>query len=434
MRKKIFAVALLIVALMLSEPVMMFLLQRNVAFSLRGQVLLLIAQFFSLGLGALLLLGDRQVRLLGRCYDSKRMLFAFIALNIPFLIFGASEATLFVLADRFDAIRSISRLHNFEAFKTYNESAAIQGENTFWRRQGFHERNGLRFYPPISAPGFYINSDGLRTRELAQEGLGAFEVAVLGGSTVWGSNVTDAHTLPAYLENELKAQTGRNVRTYNLGVEGHSFRHELALLKAIHGKVAFRAAIFFHGGNDFIETAKEIQEQRVGPGNKAPRALRTLNEFETFLLFKGLALRLAEGLGLVSPPSYDDTSALQVIEGKVVAYRARLAEAQTFCKEQKMACFFFLQPLIFTRAGHSGFESAIMRNCQLNYPGAAKAYNMVVDRILEEKSSQVFDLRDGFNSTQEPVFGDIIHVNERGNETLARRMAELVASAVAAVR
>ena len=413
----------------LSEPVASFLLPRDAAFSFRGQTVLMVLQVFCLGVGAGLLFLDRTVRFFGTTLEIKKATYLFIALCLPFFALVLAEILLALLVNRVDALSSVSRVHDFSAFEDYKTVKPVQGENSPWRQLGFRLVGGLPLYHQVNKAGTRINSDGLRTREFTSTDPAALKVAVLGGSTVWGSNVTDDHTVPAFLEALLNEKGAGRIEVYNLGVEGYGFENELRLLKFSGGKVNFDIAVFYHAGNDFIKTARFIAGKKTGVGG-APILTRSIYQFELFRLMEGLSLRFANSLGLVDDPDYQDADSQKLIAQRAEWYRTKHAEAVGLCRQMKIRCLFILQPTIYNRTSHYDWELALYRNLRLFFPGGKRAYNLVVDGIVKLRLDQVYDVRDVFDDVSRPLFGDLIHVNTEGNRIIAERIKSVLSPSV----
>ena len=75
---------------------------------------------------------------------------------------------------------------------------------------------------PEEELNFTANSLGCRGPEPAKPGPGGRRLLVLGGSNVWGANVTDAQAWPARLQVKLSGRTGGPVAVLNCGVSGYN--------------------------------------------------------------------------------------------------------------------------------------------------------------------------------------------------------------------
>lgn len=94
-----------------------------------------------------------------------------------------------------------------------------------------------------------LNIWGYRGPVVASKQPGEWRLEVLGESTAFGYGVRWDESFPAYLENDLKTQTGRRVSVVNLAYNNqgaHSFKFTLDDYKYLHSD----AALFYSGYND----------------------------------------------------------------------------------------------------------------------------------------------------------------------------------------
>ena len=134
-------------------------------------------------------------------------------------------------------------------------------------------------------------------------------VFVFGGSTTFGYGVTDADTIPSYLQPMLAADGGRPVSVYNFGHSGYYSTQERILFERL--VVAGHrpdTAVFIDGLNDFVSADDlPLTAGRLGPGYALTEepplrtALRVLPITTT-------ALRLGRALGVVTAPPSPETS------------------------------------------------------------------------------------------------------------------------------
>jgi lysophospholipase L1-like esterase len=338
----------------------------------------------------------------------------------PLALLGALEGALQLLVPRIEALSRLSNAYVFQAFEDQAQTDPIQKEGSAWRKLGFVEKDGLRFYPPIDAPGMHVNALGLRAREFDNAKAGGSRIALLGGSTIWGTHVTDAHTVGTYLEEILNGRGGGRVRVDNLGVEGATFESELKLLKLLSASQRFDVAVFYHGGNDFMK-ALGAEARQGGPLGLAKPMLPTIfYRLETVRLLEGWLLTSFERKPAKAIP-FANSAAL----GQAVSrHLALLAEARDFCKAGNMRCLFLLQPMVFSKRDLLAWERVVEANFELTYPSGPGLYAAFASGILAGAGGEVQDLRGVFDDADQPVFGDMIHVNAFGNRLIAKRIAQ----------
>lgn len=129
-------------------------------------------------------------------------------------------------------------------------------------RMIFHDfyRTKLAYSPfeaarvvPFSSPTVNINSDGLRVVKHAAVAANAPFVRFFGGSTMWGTGVDDAHTIPQLVQMQFP-----DMYVANYGQQGFVSRQNVAaLLKIISSGGPLGTVIFYDGVNDVFIFCKE---------------------------------------------------------------------------------------------------------------------------------------------------------------------------------
>ena len=106
--------------------------------------------------------------------------------------------------------------------------------------------------PGYAIPGVTINSLGFRGAEFAaKKPAGTYRIVALGGSTTYGTQLTDEHTYPFLLERELRQQLQSNrIEVINAGLVSATSAESLArfLLRVVGLEPDL--VIFYEGYND----------------------------------------------------------------------------------------------------------------------------------------------------------------------------------------
>jgi hypothetical protein len=278
------------------------------------------------------------------------------------------------------------------------------------------EVDGVMLYRPWQGEGVAINDLGLRTQPPTAKMPGERRIAITGGSAVWGWRVLDADTIPAQVQQALR-RAGANVTVYNFGLEAQTVAQELILLKRFRDIYAIDRVLFYTGANNVVYDYV---------GGDGPAAAAFASETTGFELIKA-ARRLS---AFWSQPSAADLARL---DDSVLPRLARenslregIGAADAYCRAEGLQCDFALQPLLPLRKPRVGSEVRVAAALQRLYPRLdVLAERMYRDVITAGPAGRVHDLSDVFDQVVQPVFVDIVHVNETGN-----RMAAAAASAI----
>ena len=276
--------------------------------------------------------------------------------------------------------------------------------------------------------GEVLNVEGGLRRTLPPGAPDDPEVAMYGGSALWGIGARDAHTIPSEVARVL-ADAGRAARVVNYGEPGYTlwqdvllFQHQLATGQRP------RVAVFYDGINELmVQTtdgpadaepthfgAKRLQTMLYERNHSITVALRENNGLATFVR------ELREPLtGPAADPELD-RPLHEYVAPAARDYRAALSVAIAVGKQFGVPVLFFWQPALATREPPVPGE-AIVRDEITHLARQREAYaalTAAVDAPPLVRLDRVFDGR------AEPFYFDYVHVNEDGNRLVAERIAE----------
>ena len=277
---------------------------------------------------------------------------------------------------------------------------------------------GVQLYRPWQGDGITINELGLRTVSPTPKAADEWRVAITGGSTAWGWLVTDANTIAAGMQRQLR-RTHPNVTVYNFGIEGATISAELATLKRFRATYAIDQVVFYTGANDSLDTYMRL--------TGAQEELGRLAEPRAFELVK-VARRV---LGLITGPA---AATLAKLDREVLPRTAQdnslrdgIIAADTYCAAAMLRCDFVLQPIMATRQPPVAEEIAVARTLGLAYPKLREfTGGMYRAAIAAGPDKRVHDLSGVLDAFDKPVFVDVLHMNEAGNRTVAAGIAPIV--------
>jgi len=107
---------------------------------------------------------------------------------------------------------------------------------------------------PTQGKWFNVTEEGFRSNGHGAQDLGRAgpKIFVFGGSTTMGSGVTDAETIPAYLEDSLRSAGKPDAQVFNFGaVAWFSTQERIALERLLTAGIKPDLAVFVDGLNDF---------------------------------------------------------------------------------------------------------------------------------------------------------------------------------------
>ena len=372
-----------------------------------------------------------------------------------FAILGRSVATLMVVA-------ILGELCSFAILLAYGKfhrdplvpqkSPAYDDEKwgrEFWAEQGAFWSQARSNYLPFMVWGVrkwhgkFINTDdtemGTWRRTVQAESavcgnMAGRKVWVFGGSTVYGIGTPDWATIPSYLSRELNTNPSACVEVTNLGVEGYVTNQEVILLsQQLKAGRKPDIAIFYDGINESlvggfspgIPTAHwnfDMIKNRVemGPDSK----LVLLNSSHLFQLIK-LLLENHSQKGL---PTFSDAELTAKAQATLENYETNLRFVHLLASAYGFKTYFFWQPaLAYGDKPLAPFERELKEARSKELGGRVHRGLNAVYQEAETRSSAsesfVF-LGHVFDKVQELIYVDEFHLDPRGNQIIARAIAQ----------
>lgn len=260
---------------------------------------------------------------------------------------------------------------------------------------------------------YYVNTneEGFRSPPFHKGKNTSIRIAALGGSTMWGYNVSDDHTIPTFLKDQFKRH-GIHVDIFNLGLNSSTLSQQMKYLAKYFDQIEPDIIINYCGANEFFD-GTEVSETTL--------LQQFLSKIENYYTFK---LILALG-GLTRKNSLTPEEKLKT-EKTVLSFQHAHGLYENFCFQRKLKCFTFFQPLIYNKNQKTFYENIIaLAALYKNRHGSL--YNYFIDRILQQLSNKkspnkIKDIRNVFLDNNESLYTDDVHVNYIGNKILAKRI------------
>ena len=275
-------------------------------------------------------------------------------------------------------------------------------------------------YKPWRGDGIDINEVGLRTKSPTPKQSGEWRIAVTGGSAVWGAYVLDVDTIPVQLQQLLDRSGHHDISVYNFGIEAIEITDELTLLRRFRELYSINQVIFYTGGND----ATQSYLNAITPPEARPaRLLDSGTSFELIKVIRALQAKFIKpSEGFLAHLDAEVLPKLRQNNSLIIG----MAEARTYCRQERLQCEFVLQPMLLLRKNPVGPEIALARSIKQLEPRWDVALEMIY-HAARNSGADVHDFSNIFDGSTQPVFIDAIHVNELANRIIAERLATIVA-------
>jgi lysophospholipase L1-like esterase len=243
-------------------------------------------------------------------------------------------------------------------------------------------------------------------------------IYLFGGSTIYNSEVPDAHTVASYLQRELVQAGYGEYRVVNFGATSVSTSQQLERLVAAKIR-APDIVVFYDGVNDVLQGVLYGNAGDTIYGNDRSRS------FGQKLLYRLSKESVAARFVLTrANANYRIANLAERVTATANRYRDNLAQADRAASADGAAFVHFLQPTLYSLATRGAYEARLLTFGFVPVQ-AEEAFAAAYPRlkaIVAERArlgAADFDLTTAFDTFAQPVYLDGWHVNHRGNEVVA---------------
>ena len=225
-------------------------------------------------------------------------------------------------------------------------------------------------------------------------------IYLMGGSTVFCSEVPDRYTVPSFLQRLVNA-VDDSISVSNHGQRGATTANRLRYFESLDGISRDDIAIFLFGDND----CGTYLDQKRHPLTRIVVVVERLSKYG-FEIFKWL-------YGEIAPRFWRNRSHSSV--KKLIQQFEKTAQ---LCQKRGVKLLCVLQPNIFTLVSQLEYDLRLRHSSSTEISVSVNdAYPKYVD-WLRNKDFAV-SAADIFNRSPDHVYLDWAHLNARGNEKLA---------------
>lgn len=264
-------------------------------------------------------------------------------------------------------------------------------------------------------------------------------VLMFGGSTLFGQEVPDRHTIASYLQRMLN-ESGVRWEVRNFGLPGMNAAQQTLILQ----RVALRAGdivVYYHGVNDVYYLVFGGYQKGWERGVPAFRPVQKLSAVHKWMhawhkRLKDYSYTAQVALDIYQrgmPDTVTDAAEMrQVLAHTEEVFRAAVADAAEIAAAADASFVHFLQPTAYTAASLSPYERETLKNPLVTAPGVDIAFREGYPRLravaaeLAADGIAFYDISDALDGRAEgdEVYLDFCHINHEGNRLVARRLMD----------
>jgi lysophospholipase L1-like esterase len=301
----------------------------------------------------------------------------------------------------------------------------------FYRTKSAYSSFEAMRLEPFSSETTNIDADGLRITPGGPVNP-TEHLTFFGGSTMWGTGVDDAHTIPALVQQRFPLAA-----VVNHGQSGFvSGENVAALLKRIALGRPIGTAVFYDGINDVFhlcqgrnpldghpftyfltQATRNYRDQQLGISERAWAAtLGNLRDLAGH--WAGADIRRTIDVEQIPPSRCLDSAAVDLVAD--ILWR-NWRSAKTLVEANGRKFIAILQPVSSVGAPKRDYLPP-QPEWDVRYK---QAYARLRERISAEGRGWAYDLSNAFDGA-DPLYIDPFHVSERGNEIIADRVAPML--------
>ena len=286
--------------------------------------------------------------------------------------------------------------------------------------------------PNQQFPTLNINSYGFRGPEITIEKPdNVYRIFFIGGSTAFGQIASsDSKTIPGILESKFHENGIKEVEIVNAGINNANSRSETYLIRNVILEFDPNMLIIYDGWNEGQHDwgwNDEVQDQSTSSNLK--------NSFEVYLnslyitkikpyyktpeKFQELFTNKNNNPGEIQVPNSD------LNEKKASVWEKRWEGICSIEDEKNFKTVITLQPILGT--GSKSLTPVEQERLEKSFARQniiLELFNKLAISLteLEKTCEKTIDLRDSFDHTDKPVFHDLGHTSNYGNEIVAEKI------------
>ena len=293
----------------------------------------------------------------------------------------------------------------------------------------YEENPILRTIPDQSFNTIHVNNFGFRGPDIFKEKPDdAYRIFVVGGSSTFGfGSTSDDTSIPGYLQEEFKKNKNfENVEIINAGMGHATSFHEKYLIENILNGFSPNMIIIYDGSNDV--NYREVNPTLNNPvidTEKDPLKFSSYQFYRTPFIIWQNTFRHHD----VTPSETSATLSLDIEKNTVNFWKQNIDEICNTHIKDNIKTVFLVQPIL-------GSGNKILSNDESEYKKNNLDKVTLENKLMDDFSQElddlknscylVGDLRNVFDGVKKPLFYDNVHLNDLGNQIVAKKIYEKI--------
>lgn len=307
---------------------------------------------------------------------------------------------------------------------------------SFRQPGGWDTPSGTRLVIPRDYAGTFFHVANGQRRTTDQPATFRHRVWVLGGSTVYASEVPDAETIPSHMQRVLNARTPDTWRVENVGASTVTVAQQLERLRTLPVQ-AGDVVVFYDGVNDILQGVFSnnpdgwmVQSNRDRLANQGAVAALALRAHLWLTDHSALYPQLVHPQSPLPAHLAIEATRVRVQQQATLGYVNALGDARAWARARGARFVHVLQPNLGTRARFNAYETGMLETPFLVPAGSYEALRdttPLLRRALADVGLSSTDLTALFDDSARSPYLDFCHMSGWGNARVAAAMADVLA-------
>jgi len=270
-----------------------------------------------------------------------------------------------------------------------------------------------------------INSDGFRGNEIDLN-TNTYRIFLTGGSTAFGfGSTSDKTTISGFLQDYFDDEFEYlNVEIINAGINGADSYREILLIKEKLIEYDPDLIISYTGVNDSGGYSREIIfDQTKDDSTQNLFKFASYPWYRTPFVINNILSENSINENLINEKKILELSP-EKIQKNSESFKKNWAQSCIFLEDNQITSVLILQPSLITKTMTSDFEKSIEPDVNYRKQQLEKFSNEL--KLLNEYCNYTLDLRYAINNTSETTYYDNVHMNDLGNQIIAKIIYEKI--------
>ena len=317
---------------------------------------------------------------------------------------------------------------NVDWYKEYTEEISTIFYNVAWSSYVYWKTEPFK--------GKYININHDSTRKtwtpasMSHKSHYNMRIFMFGGSTLWGWGARDDFTIPSLVRKILYDEYKIDAEIINFGEMGYvSTQEVIRLIRELQRQNLPSLVIFYDGLNDVFST---LQPGQTGTSGLPYNEFKRSNEYKYNIIEKIIHsymshsnLHYVINRFLIHEPFKElkqltPSQLNKIADDTISVYKENIKIVKALSNFYGFKTLFYWQPTLFTKNDLTSYE----RKLENTHSYAHPLYKIINKKIEDIENEGIYNISYILSNYKCSFYVDPWHIDEKGNQIIAKKIAE----------